>query len=373
MSSPVDPARTPARDASRTRAPTRRVLTRGSLIGLVVGVMVLTALVAWQGVGTIAETIARAGWGVLWLPAYFALPMSLAVGAWIMMFPREGRPPIVRLVRASWIGFGINWLLPVAQVGGEMARAEMLARRGTPAPVAIASVVGDKTIQFFAQIAFAMVGLGLLVMHGAGGEVIAAAVAGVGVLAALLVAFYAFQRYGMERTLGALTRRFGPGEGGDGADAGGRIRRIDAAVHELYGRRGRCLSAALLRLAFRTALAGEVYIAMHLLGHPVTILEAVVLESIGQSARAAAFLIPGGIGAQEGAFAVVALALGIPPELGVSVSLSKRVREVGVGLPALIVWQSNAARHVWARRARGADGAVTQVSSAGSPDLDFEP
>lgn len=65
-----------------------------------------------------------------------------------------------------------------------------------------------------------------------------------------------------------------------------------------------------------------------------------VIESLGQAIRSAAFFVPGAIGVQEGGFMAVGILFGLGPEVGLAVSLIKRIREVGLGVPALVAWQA---------------------------------
>ena len=81
--------------------------------------------------------------------------------------------------------------------------------------------------------------------------------------------------------------------------------------------------------------AGEAWLALRLLGHPIGIAEAIALESLSQGARAAAFVIPGGLGVQDGSLMLLGLQLGLGAEAGLALSLVKRFRELALGLPAL--------------------------------------
>ena len=50
--------------------------------------------------------------------------------------------------------------------------------------------------------------------------------------------------------------------------------------------------------------------------------------------------MPAAIRVQEWGYAVLAPMFGLPAEMGVAVSLLKRAREIVLGVPALIYWQS---------------------------------
>jgi hypothetical protein len=55
---------------------------------------------------------------------------------------------------ASWIGLACNWLLPVAQIGGELVKARLLAKPNKDIEP-WATMVIDKTFQVLTQICFA--------------------------------------------------------------------------------------------------------------------------------------------------------------------------------------------------------------------------
>ena len=84
--------------------------------------------------------------------------------------------------------------------------------------------------------------------------------------------------------------------------------------------------------------AGEVWLTLWLMGTPIGIAEAVLLESLSLAARSAAFLIPSGWGAQEAALIALAGVTGLPAETALALGLVKRAREFAVGLPGLVAW-----------------------------------
>ena len=97
----------------------------------------------------------------------------------------------------------------------------------------------------------------------------------------------------------------------------------------------------------------EVWFALRFMGHEVSYATALVLESLGQAVRGAAFVVPGGIGVQEGGFVALCAVFGIPAPSAIALSLAKRFPEIVLGLPGLGVWQGLESRHLVVRRAQG--------------------
>ena len=74
------------------------------------------------------------------------------------------------------------------------------------------------------------------------------------------------------------------------------------------------------------------------LGQPLSAIDAFILESLSSGVRAAAFMVPAALGIQEGGLILFAALFGLPAEIGLAISLSKRVRELLLGLPGLFFW-----------------------------------
>jgi hypothetical protein len=64
--------------------------------------------------------------------------------------------------------------------------------------------------------------------------------------------------------------------------------------------------------------------------------DALMLESVGQAIRGAAFAIPGALGVQEGGYLLLGALVGLHAETGLALSLAKRARELLLGLPGLL-------------------------------------
>ena len=90
-----------------------------------------------------------------------------------------------------------------------------------------------------------------------------------------------------------------------------------------------------------------------LLGHPVSLADALVIESLAQALRNAGFMLPGALAVQEGAIIGAAALVGVPPAAALAVALVRRAREV-VSRPARAC--GLAAGRNWRQHARRAPG-----------------
>ncbi len=328
----------PARVQSLPRSSGGRGVGAGrfALLALLGGLLLATAVVAWYGIADVARALTTAGPLLLWLAPYQLFPLLAATLAWRALFPRRPPPPLRATATATWIGISVNWLLPVAQIGGEIAKAIWLSRRAQRSGEIAATAVVDLTLQAVGQALIALIGVAILALYLERASV-GALVAGFAVgLLLLLYVFYRLQRNGsLSRFLARQSRLLGRSAWSSVAASAADLERELDGIY----RPGRIFRSVAWRLLSRLLLVFEVWLALGLMGYPVSWLEALMLESLGQTVRAAAFAIPGAYGVQEGGYALLVTLLGLPPELGIAVSLAKRLRELIVGVPALIVWQ----------------------------------
>lgn len=320
-------------------------------VSLAAGIAIVVLLIAWRGVAEIKAILAAGGWALSWLGAYYLLPIFLATCSWRWLFSSSSAPRFVHLARAAWVGLSVNWLLPVAQVGGEIVKARLIVQSGTPIEAAGASVVVDKTIQAGTQLAYCLFGLAALAMF-TNKQGFFLPTFGVVTLFALgIFGFYQVQRAGMFAFLAKMARRLREGFNSQALTIGAE--ELDRSIRNIY-QRGKRLSVAIgWRLGFRIAMAGEIWIALALMGYPVSFLEAVIIESLAHSIRSAAFAVPGGVGVQEGGFMLVGVALGISPDVSLALSLARRFRELLVGLPGLLAWHFQEGRSLIKYRSAG--------------------
>jgi len=307
-------------------------------MGLALGLALFAALVAWQGLGDVVATLRSAGAGLLVVAAFHVLPLVLDALGWRALLPAAARPTVLEFALGRWIGESVNSLLPVLQIGGSLARTSFLRRRGVPGGLAGASVVVDVTLVVVSQVAFSLVGVAALVALTGGGRIGLVASLGALLLAALGAGFWIAQGRGLFGAGGRALERFLERE--EGPSLGLRAEEIDRSVAELHRDRSALAGSFGWHLASWIAGVGEVWLALRFLGTPVGMSAALLLESLGQAVRAAAFAVPGALGVQEGGFVVLGGALGIPPDTCLALSLAKRAREVLLGLPGLVAWRA---------------------------------
>lgn len=302
------------------------------IVGLSLGVTALVSIqrhfeasLSMQTLQAALPILARA---VPW----FMLPLLLTSLSWWLLFPVGARPPAGRTVLLSWIGLAINWVLPVATVGGEVVKFDLGSRMGLSRAPLAASLVVDKTTQVVTQIAFVTAGLALLAAHTGRASALDAGVRGLLIVTVAVAVFVVGQRAGM---FGRALRALGRGD----SDMGGAANRVDDALADIYRAHGPLLAALVSRFGFRVLFAAEVWWVLDSAGMTVEFADILILESVIQGARMSAFIVPAGIGIQEGALITVGTLLGLPLETLILLAIVKRLREVVISLPALAIWQ----------------------------------
>lgn len=307
-------------------------------IGGVLGLALLIALIVHSDFIEMVRVLALAGWRLLWLVPYRVLFFLLYAVGWfsfVRPYDPDRRAGLGYVLWITSVREAIDRLLPVASVGGGVVGVRLLRWRGIAAAPASATVIVEVVLTLFATYLFAVVGL-LLLIYAGGAHIeyrhlILALVLSlpVPVVTALLL------RYGsvFERLAGLLRRLVGASPMSDGAMA------LDHEVRACL-RRGRALLVAGgLQFAALVSGSAEIWFVLRLFGHPTGVRAALVMESMTQATRHLAFVIPGGIGVQEGALVLFGHAVGVNSELALAVSMAKRMREILCGLPSLASWQ----------------------------------
>jgi putative membrane protein len=313
-------------------------MTRAATWTLSLGLLLFIGVLVSQGLPAIVATLALAGWGLLLVALFHLVPLVLDAAAIRVLFDGGAARDSMRdAVLARWAGESANSLMPAGQIGGPVLMARHLAQRGLALQDAAAAITVSTTLQTFAQIAFALLGVALLGLQASHISQLALRTSSLiasALLAVQVGGFYWMQRRGFSSKVMRAATRFAGKR--DWSQWMSQAEAIDIAVQLTYARSGPVAASFLLSLIGWLVGTGEVYLILQLIHHPVGWIDALLLESLGQAIRGAAFAIPGALGVQEGGYLLLAPLAGLPPDAALALSLAKRTRELLLGVPGLL-------------------------------------
>lgn len=304
----------------------------------IAGLAATLILLGSVGLGEVFGILGRIGAARFAIYAAYTLLILLILGAaWQVLVPG-----------ASWMRFA--WartmreaatnILPFSQFGGIVVGLRVLIASGVSQRNAYGSIIADQTAELAAQLVFTLYGAaGLLLVlqdRSDGGDLRSLALVGLGASLAIMLAF-AFA----QRPMLTIAARIG------GAILPGSAAAVVEVRDELdgiYQRRGRLIACFLLHLLAWVASGAGAAIALTFIGFEVPLADVLVIESLIFTLRTAAFLVPGGIGLQEGAYVLIGPLFGLPAEAALALSLAKRARDLFVDVPAMLIWQIGEAR-----------------------------
>lgn len=308
-------------------------------VALGAGLLVLVAL--QTDIGTVWEMAARVGVAgftailLLYLSAFtidavtfhmalVEIPLSLT---WFK-----------RIFNIRLVGEMFNAVLPAGGMGGEPVKAYILKRRyGIGLKAGTASLVLGKTVNMIALVLFLGAGFAFM-LQSEKLPLVYKTIGGLGlaVFALSILVFFVIQRV---RLTSRISRRLAKWPGGHHiAKRIEQIHEFDDMLVRFYTRHKARFLVAIV-LAFVNWLLGilEVWGISWLLGHPVTFVDAWIIEAAIQLVRTAVFIMPASLGVQEGTFLLLYAAITGSADLGLAVALVRRARElIWLGWGALV-------------------------------------
>ena len=325
---------------ARPRHARKPIIRVPLFIASLLGLALVVYLIIDSGSEEVAHAMLLIGWWLIPISLFHLVPLVLSALSWRELLPRSNRLGVVGATWNRWIQESINSLLPVAAVGGNLASARLAHRRGVPGAQAAAGMIVDTTVGVVTQLLFVMTGLLLLVIRSTERATLHVAwmvSIGTCLFFAAIAAFVFIQHRGMFGVSAKLAHRFLPDH--RRSDIADSASMIDRAVVAIYRNWPSLCGAGLLRVAGWTIGAGEIWLVLQLLGQPLGVIDALILESLGAGVRAAAFMVPGALGILEGSSIAFGALFGLPAEAALAITLDRRVRELSLGLPGLLVWQ----------------------------------
>lgn len=114
--------------------------------------------------------------------------------------------------------------------------------------------------------------------------------------------------------------------------------KIDFVLYNLSYKLRILLLGLIIRLFGWFGGAIEILIFFWIIDIDISILDAVLIEVFTALMRSIVFFIPAGVGVQELSFVLVGNFIGLSNPISFSVALGRRIREIIIGIPAIITW-----------------------------------
>jgi len=303
---------------------------RGGLLTL--GIGLLAILLATHGVGAVREIVAQVGWQAVIVVAAHLPVTFLATVGWQVLLPSDHRPPLSFLFRVRLIKEAVNALLPVAQVGGDVVRAKLSVRNGLTLAEATASCVVDVLAGTVGLALFVLTSLVVAMVTLHDPRLAQAGLALVGILTTIAAALYLAHKAGVGQRIGRVSQRW--------TAIAGRVGELGEAFRGIGRQRNNLFASWAWHMAAWIAGAFETYVSMWALGLHPTLLQALIVEGLAQTAKVVGFAIPGALGVQEGGYLLLGGALGLSPDQALALSLLRRLRELTLGAIGLVLWRT---------------------------------
>jgi putative membrane protein len=313
-----------------------------AVLAAICGLALLTGLTVYYGSGAVMAAVASSRWAtVLVVAARAAALAGAGIGWWALVPARQPGPSAFVLLR--FVREGINTFFPLAVVGGDVIGARLLAQFGVATKLAVASVLVDVFIQVVCLIVFVLAGVGILASLVGNRTVTFTAISLLAIAVPAVTGFFLTLKFGASESVVRWLTAFGEKRQWRAFD---HVVDIGARLQEIWGNYRGLAESFVIHIVTIFLGAIEVWIALKFMNYPVGVMEAVAIESLGQGSRSAAFVLPGGMGVQDGALIAVCALFGIPAEVALAMALIKRVPDLILGAPALMGWQALEGRRV---------------------------
>lgn len=303
-----------------------------------VGVLLLVWAFKKVDLASVGHLITAMGYRFIVVLLPFFLVTAAHTVAWKLTFPpREIEAvPLWRLWRIRQIGEAFNTITPLGTVGGEPVKAQLLKEHHSLSlKQGLAAGVVTRTTNLMGLTVFLTAGTVLIFNSKAVTDTFKhSSLLGLVIFSTLILLFLLFQIKGGLNVLAAWFAKL---------PFGGIVKKslehLEILSHNMSGyyrdypnRCGKSIGYMVLGWVFGIL---ELYVILWALGHPLSFADLWIIEALLQLIRAGSFFIPLSIGAQESGLVVIFVAMGMTPDLGLAVSLVRRIKDltwVGVGL-----------------------------------------
>jgi glycosyltransferase 2 family protein len=315
-----------------------------TIIALLLGAALLGFVIQQANLRTTWEYLLLLGWWGLAAIVLVAIAgLAFEAASWLLTFPTV--PTTLRwwrrVSRVLVIGSAIELLSPLAALGGDSAKAILLKYRyGVPLGDATASLVLSRTTDIASLVLFNALGLALM-LHADHLPIALqrSAAAGLALLLLLGIIFLTVQW----QHPGARAKRWMAGRAFAHSRSGKAITSALEIIAEVEDQLVAFYLSHPKRLVLSTAasfaewLSGAylIYLALGFFGTPVTLGDAIIIESVVVLVRSTLFFVPASIGTQDGAIVFMSAAMTDSTSAGLALAAVHRARDllmIGVGL-----------------------------------------
>ena len=114
--------------------------------------------------------------------------------------------------------------------------------------------------------------------------------------------------------------------------------KIDYSLFKISSNKLNIFKATITRLLGWISGALEIYVFLMIINVEVSFIDVILIEAFTGLIRSVVFFIPAGLGVQELAFVIIGSHVGLSDSVSFSMAIGRRIREIGVGLPAILTW-----------------------------------
>ena len=239
----------------------------------------------------------------------------------------------------TWIAQASGKFLPTGTITGEFLRVYLGIKKGLTPQEASSSVFADLIIATFSLFLLALLSLIYLVINNENffsGEYSNFLLWSIFIVFVGCILFYLFVKKRLTKYLMRKIRekfKFSLKK-----NIVKIILKIDHSMYQLSKKKLIVFKSIIYRLLGWIAGAIEIYVFLLIIGIESTIQDVIIIEAFLGVIRAVVFFIPAGLGVQELAFVIIGEYVGFSSSISFSIALGRRVREVLVGVPAVIAW-----------------------------------
>lgn len=308
------------------------------------GLALTTALVIYFGAGAVLHALTSVD--LYDLAGYFIVQLCILAGlglCWRILLRSHKRGSYWLCLWGRAVREATGEFLPFSQLGGFVIGARVISMAGVAKVDATASTLGDLTTEFLAQLVFVGFGLVVLSHQAPHSDLLMPISIGLAVAVLLGGGFITAQVGAGTKLFNALAMRIA---GSTGYGAVENAQRLQAALNGIYAQHNRLAWASFCHLICWFGTGTASYVGFHAFGVPLSWIDAMCIEALLHAAMALAFFIPGRVGVQEAAYALIGSLFGIPPDISISLSFLRRARDFVIAVPVLIVWQGMEARNL---------------------------